>query len=95
MAEHTSNQQNTQHNNNETIPELAHRHLLDEAHTTTDEELRNAKLKLTENVEAPEGNLHAVDDETVFPPLPIEKDEKGESDKPGNSPLPNPYDVLK
>lgn len=84
-----------QSNRNETIPELARRHMVNEAHTTSDEELRNAKLKLTENVQAPEGNLHEVHDQTVIPPFPAEEDRSEMSEKPGNSPLPNPYDVLK
>ena len=32
---------------NETISQLAHRHIKDRNHTTTDEELRNAKIELS------------------------------------------------
>ena len=40
----------------ETVSELVHRHLKDENHVTTDEELRNAKLEVF-NIEEPEGDL--------------------------------------
>lgn len=91
-----------------TIKELAKKHREDPNHTTTDEELRNAQLELTSLAEEDTQNLHKVDDETVIPPLPFEKqpgDEKVEvsrsSDntdefKPSHDDrLPNPYDVLK
>ncbi|MBC7650985.1 MAG: hypothetical protein H7101_04485, partial [Deinococcales bacterium] len=40
----------------ETVSELAHRHLQDENHVTTDEELSNAKLEIY-NIEEPVGDL--------------------------------------
>lgn len=40
----------------ETVSELAHRHLKDENHVTTDEELSNAKLEIY-NIEEPVGDL--------------------------------------
>ena len=36
------------HEANETISDLVRRHILDKNHTTTDEELRNAKIEFTE-----------------------------------------------
>ncbi|MBA4139512.1 MAG: hypothetical protein H0X70_03250 [Segetibacter sp.] len=84
----------------ETITELAHRHLKDETHTTTDEELRNAKLELTANVEADADNLYEVDntpltsDEAKDNNYNKDKDEKKEDNKDDKGDLPNPYTVL-
>ncbi len=41
----------------ETIRQLARRHLIDQNHTTTDEELKNAILELTNYVYSTEENL--------------------------------------
>lgn len=84
-------------NKNETITELAHRHLTDESHTTTDEELKNAKLVLTENVKADEGNLFEVDNTTIIPPLPGENSDKTDDDENDNKdekPMSTPFDIL-
>lgn len=87
----------------ETIAELAHRHLKDENHTTTDEELRNAKVELTGVVEEDPYNLSKVDNTTVIPSINDEpesnsyyKDKDGDKDDDDNQKgnLPNPYEVL-
>jgi hypothetical protein len=84
----------------ETISELAHRHLKDPNHTTTDEELRNATVELTENVEEPE-SLHEIDHTPVIgsgsDAVNEEADTSNDDDnKKGNrdDDLPNPYSVL-
>jgi hypothetical protein len=84
---------------NETISELADRHLKDENHTTTDEEIRNAKLEIDETTPDVNGleKLAEVDNTTIIPPLPGEedKDKKDKKDdNPGTPHVPNPYDVL-
>ncbi|MDB5250708.1 MAG: hypothetical protein JWQ40_5102 [Segetibacter sp.] len=65
---------------NETISELAHRHLTDENHTTSDEELMNAKVELSSDAKGDnENGAEAADaDDTLS----------------GISPVPNPYDVV-
>ena len=85
----------------ETITELAHRHLHDEGHTTTDEELRNAKVELTGNIKEDPENLFEVDQAPVTSPLQNKtekdtnlKDEDKESDKDKKGDLPNPYTIL-
>jgi len=102
---HSENPQKND-NKSETITELAHRHLTDEDHTTTDEELRNAKLELTENVKEDPQNLFEVDNTPVIAPshdeIEIEeenktKDEDKEDDEDENEKgdLPNPYNILR
>ena len=79
----------------ETISELAHRHLQDPNHKTTDEELRNARIELSTPPPTDDENLFEVDNSTVLPHLPGEDDQddnKKESDHEGRSP--NPYDLL-
>ncbi len=80
----------------ETISELAHRHLRDEHHTTTDEELRNAKVELTDSAEAQDTSLFEVDNTTVIPSteddLSTNNNVKS-SDRDDDS-VPNPYSVL-
>ena len=44
----------------ETISELVRRHILDKNHTTSDEELRNAKIELSELVEVNITNTAAI-----------------------------------
>lgn len=85
----------------ETIKELADRHLADEHHTTSDEELRNARIVLDEHVEVDEENLYEVDHTTVIPPLPGEEsdstseaEDDDKTDKSSHRAVPNPYDVL-
>src|SRR3954468_21442443 len=88
--------------NGETISQLAHRHMLNKNHHTTDEELRNAKIeydgKGEDFLEAVYG-LSDADNSTVIPPAPIEKDDNTDDrDADTNNPLsspPNPYEVLK
>ena len=52
----------------ETIRELANRHLKDPNHTTTDEEIRNAKVVIDEMVEMDEDveRMFRVDNSTVL-----------------------------
>lgn len=83
----------------ETISELAKRHLTDENHTTTDAEIRNAKVQFSENIheDAAMEELFEADNETVFPPLPGESDiisDTSDEDDAGKSSPPNPYNVL-
>lgn len=91
----SENNSNPEKNKRETITQLAHRHLRDQNHTTTDEELRNAVFELSENVHSDE-SLFEVDNTTITPPLPFEKNnneaDKG-VDKNKNS-SPNPYNIL-
>ena len=49
----------------ETIRQLAHRHLRDENHTTTDEELKNALLELSSYGYSTEENRYQVDNTTT------------------------------
>lgn len=86
-----------------TISELAKRHLADPDHTTTDEEMKNATIELTESVQVDPGNLTEVDNTTVIPPFDFEKDpgektreevKDDEKEKQHKDSPPNPYDVL-
>jgi len=88
-----------QNGKQETIAELAERHMHNQDHTTTDEEMRNAKVEVDATVPDIEGDLHEVDDTTVIPPLPGEPDDSGvgngaDNDDDDNSAPPNPYTVL-
>lgn len=89
---------NPPNNRKETISELASRHLHDENHTTTDEELRNATVEDDTAVPDLEGDLHEVDNTTVIPPFPGEAEDdnvnESDSDDEYQSRPPNPYDVL-
>ena len=86
----------------ETIRQLAHRHMLDQNHTTTDEELKNARIEFNDDFDTPfEGwsDLSNVDNNTVLPPLPFEQSADNINNKPsdfntGQTPFPNPYDVV-
>lgn len=80
----------------ETISELAHRHLRDENHSTTDEELRNATVELTDSAEDQDKSLYEVDNTTVIPSsvdngLSTDADAKSGD---GDDDVPNPYKVL-
>lgn len=86
----------------ETISELAHRHLRDKNHTTTDEELKNARIELNDSSDTSVEALSAmanIDNDTVLPPLPFEKKDDSADNKtsdsgiPGKS-VPNPYNIL-
>ena len=80
----------------ETISELAHRHLRDEHHTTTDEELRNAKVELSDDVHTQDESLYEVDNTTVIPSNEDELSTNNNvksSDRVDDS-VPNPYSVL-
>jgi hypothetical protein len=70
----------------ETVRELARRHLLNEDHVTTDEELKNAKLELDGEVELSD-DRHDIDG--ANPPAPIIDDKKKDEKD-----IPNPYDIL-
>ena len=50
----------TEQRANETISELAHRHIKDRNHTTTDEELRNAKIELSNIASINITNLYSI-----------------------------------
>jgi hypothetical protein len=91
-----SNGLDSKANKQETISELARRHMNNEHHTTTDEELKNAQLELTESVEIDNENLTEVDNTTVIPPLPFESNAKDDADDNDDldRPIPNPYNVL-
>ena len=82
---------------NETIRELASRHLNNEEHTTSDEEIRNAKIEEDATVPDMQGDLHEVDNTTIIPPLPGETDDDSRDDEDDDNykgRVPNPYDVL-
>lgn len=49
----------------ETITQLAHRHLKDKSHTTTDEELRNAKIELSNIVSVNTRKLYTIKSFTI------------------------------
>lgn len=50
----------TEQRANETISELAQRHIKDRNHTTTDEELRNAKIELSNIASINTKNLYTI-----------------------------------
>ena len=52
----------------ETIRQLARRHLKDKSHTTTDEELRNAKIELSNIVGINKINLYTIESFTIHNP---------------------------
>lgn len=69
----------------ETISQLVRRHIRDKNHTTTDEELRNARIEfndITENSMEDLSQLSKVDNSSVLP----------EQHTPS---VPNPYEILK
>lgn len=75
----------------ETISELAHRHLTDENHTTSDEEMKNAKVELSENGKGDEGNMP----EGFATPNKVQEEGNDAEDlKSERSSFPNPYDVV-
>lgn len=86
----------------ETISELARRHRLNENHTTTDEELKNARIEFNDNFDTSVEdlfNLSNVDNNTVLPPLPFEKNagninNESPDSNTGQKSFPNPYNVL-
>ncbi|MDB5190815.1 MAG: hypothetical protein JWQ96_378 [Segetibacter sp.] len=79
----------------ETISQLAHRHLADESHVTTDEEFKNARIEFSSPPAQDEENLFEVDNTTVLPPFPGENSLATEDDdKDLKRQSPNPYDLL-
>lgn len=82
----------------ETISELAHRHLRDKNHTTTDEELRNATVELSNDyVEGQDNSLFEVDNTTVITSATTDRistDKDVKSENGDNNNVPNPYSVL-
>ena len=86
----------------ETIRELARRHLLNQNHTTTDEELKNARIEFNDNFDNSVedlSNLSNVDNNTLLPSLPFEHDSENINNMPSDSntdqkSFPNPYNVL-
>src|SRR3954447_619128 len=60
----------------ETIRELAHRHMLNKNHTTTDEELKNARIEFSNGYDTSVTDLALLsegDNDTIFSPLSFEK----------------------
>lgn len=84
----------------ETITELAERHLHDEHHTTTDEEIRNARVEVTDSVETDDENLYVIDHTTVLGSDEDTSDRGSEDEDDDNDnetdkrSKPNPYDIL-
>lgn len=86
----------------ETISELARRHRLNQNHTTTDEELKNARIEFSDNFDTSVedlSNLSNVDNDTVLPPLPFEQNVAEINNQPSaantvQKSFPNPYNVL-
>jgi hypothetical protein len=86
----------------ETIRQLAHRHMLDENHTTTDEELKNARIEFIDDFDTPfEGwsDHSKVDNNTVLPPLPFRQNADNINNNSSDfntdqKSFPNPYNVL-
>ena len=79
----------------ETISQLAHRHLTDPNHTTSDEELLYATVELTKSVE-PAESLFEIDNTPIFPPssreLKMFADEEKAQREQSPAP-PNPYNI--
>lgn len=76
----------------ETITELAHRHLKDQSHSTTDEELRNARVVV-------DGSVSEVKEDSSSPNFPekvqpLEIDKLISKEENPEQKVPNPYDVL-
>jgi len=95
-------EKDNQETKGETISELAHRHLLNKNHHTTDEELRNARIEYDDSSDAFADGLSELsdaDNTTVVPPLPFEKDSDATNDDTDKNTSkgspPNPYNVLK
>ena len=79
----------------ETIRELARRHLLNEDHVTTDEELKNAKLELDGEIELSNDRHDLADGDnksnnSTRTTIDDIIEEKGLDKKD----IPNPYDIL-
>lgn len=99
---HEKNNMTQKDNKSETISELAHRHLLDENHTTSDEELKNARIEFNDDHDTSiEGlsEMSEIDNNTLLPPLPFEKnnddlDNKTSDEDSRKKSPPNPYDIL-
>ncbi len=87
----------------ETISELAERHMKDPNHVTTDEEIKNAVV-VVEGASNPPEDLEKLiegSDKTVLPPI-FKSDEDRVDNRPEtdeyentNDGFPNPYNVLK
>jgi hypothetical protein len=79
----------------ETIRELARRHLLNEHHVTTDEELKNAKLELDGEIELNNDRHDLGDaDDTPNRNSGNAADEIVDDKDPYKTDVPNPYDIL-
>ena len=78
----------------ETISELAHRHLKDEKHTTSDEELRNATMEFSEDADTSDRSLFEIDNTTVTGSSTVSNDDTGEDEDDKKDTPPNPYSVL-
>ncbi|HEX8279537.1 MAG TPA: hypothetical protein VF540_12620 [Segetibacter sp.] len=75
----------------ETISQLAHRHLKDPNHTTTDEELRYAKVELTGSIEPADESF--FDNTPIFPRAATEPRHTDEARKEKRSTATNPYNI--
>jgi len=84
---------NQKENKDKSIEELAHRHMKDESHTTTDEELKNAKVVLTDSVKADEEKLSEVDNTYITTPL-TGKNGENLIDDNDEKPMYSSYDIL-
>ena len=88
-----STNNNPYNGKSETISELAHRHLTDENHTTSDEEMKNATVELSEDGKVDDGNIPEAESSTVSPKV-NEEGNNGEDTKSETPAFPNPYDVI-
>ena len=70
----------------ETVSELVHRHLKDEKHVITDDEIRNAKLEVY-NLEEPEGDFIDTKDKAAKEAEVFSPEEKDI--------IATPFDILK
>jgi hypothetical protein len=79
----------------ETIRELARRHLLNENHVTTDEELKNAKLELDGDVELGDDRHDLVDGDSNSSRNSHTSIDEVADEEVEKKDIPNPYDILK
>ncbi len=97
----SSNKPGKKKGKTETISELAHRHLRDQNHTTSDEELRNATVEFGDDEGAPDESLYEIDNTPVVPSKGNKADNTAvangdnlRKNKDDEDDIPNPYKVL-
>jgi hypothetical protein len=78
----------------ETIRELARRHLLDENHVTTDEELKNAKLELDGDIELGDDRHDLADGDSKSGRTSHTSIDEVADEEVEKKDIPNPYDIL-